>query len=66
MVRGTLVSMARRLRVEYPGAVYHLMNRGDRREPIFKDDDDRELFLQTFTEASTETNWKRERVPQHP
>ena len=29
--------MARKLRVEYPGAVYHVMNRGDRREPIFLD-----------------------------
>jgi hypothetical protein len=27
--------MARKLRVEYPGAIYHVMNRGDRREPIF-------------------------------
>jgi len=50
--------MARRLRVEYSGAVYHLMNRGDRREPIFKDDPDRELFLQTFTEVCTKTGWK--------
>jgi hypothetical protein len=31
--------MARRLRVEYPGAIYHVMNRGDRREPIFRDED---------------------------
>ena len=31
--------MPRRLRIEYPGAVYHVMNRGDRREDIFKDDD---------------------------
>jgi putative transposase len=30
--------MPRQLRIEYPGAVYHIMNRGDRREPIFKDD----------------------------
>jgi hypothetical protein len=28
--------MARKLRVQYPGAIYHLMNRGDRREPISK------------------------------
>jgi hypothetical protein len=27
------------------GAIYHLMNRGDRREPIFKDDADRARFL---------------------
>ena len=35
--------MARKLRVEYPGAIYHVMNRGDRREPIFKDEADRLL-----------------------
>ena len=28
--------------MEYEGALYHLMNRGDRREPIFQDDKDRE------------------------
>ena len=39
--------MARKLRVEYPGAIYHVMNRGDRREPIFKDDTDRNRFLET-------------------
>ncbi len=32
--------MARKLRVECPGAIYHLMNRGDRRKPIFHDDVD--------------------------
>jgi hypothetical protein len=40
--------MARKLRVEYPGAIYHLMNRGDRREAIFKDDADRERLLDTL------------------
>ncbi len=30
--------MARKLRVEYAGAIYHVMNRGDRRELIFMDD----------------------------
>jgi hypothetical protein len=29
--------MVRKLRVEYPGAIYQVMNRGDRREPIFKE-----------------------------
>jgi hypothetical protein len=38
--------VARKLRVQYPGAIYHVMNRGDRREPIFRDDGDRILFLQ--------------------
>jgi hypothetical protein len=32
--------MARKTRVEYPGAVYHVRNRGDRREAIFRDDFD--------------------------
>src|SRR5438093_407185 len=43
--------MARKLRVQYPGAIYHLMNRGDRREPIFTDDHDRCLFMETLDEA---------------
>jgi hypothetical protein len=30
--------MPRALRVEYPGAIYHVMNRGDRWEPIFRHD----------------------------
>jgi hypothetical protein len=29
--------MARKLRIEYPGAIYHVMHRGDWREPIFRD-----------------------------
>jgi len=37
--------MARPLRIEYPGAVYHVMNRGNARYPIVLDDADRELFL---------------------
>lgn len=43
--------MARKLRVEYPGAIYHVMNRGDRREAIFHDDRDRDLFLATLAES---------------
>ena len=41
-------TMARKLRVQYPGAVYHVMNRGDRRELIYADDQDRLLFLDTL------------------
>jgi REP element-mobilizing transposase RayT len=50
--------MARKLRVEYPGAIYHVMNRGDRREPIFKDDWDRRRFLETLGEACAKTSWQ--------
>jgi len=41
----TGLGMARKLRIEYAGAIYHLMNRGDRREPIFLDDVDRRTGL---------------------
>jgi len=50
--------MARKLRVEYPGAIYHVMNRGDRREPIFWDDSDRQQFLTTLGEACAKTGWQ--------
>jgi len=50
--------MARKLRIEYPGAIYHLMNCGDRREAIFHDDRDRELFLATLAEACAKADWQ--------
>ena len=43
--------MARPLRIQYSGAMYHVMNRGDQREDIFRDDEDRQRFLGTRTEA---------------
>ena len=36
--------MARPARIEYEGAFYHVMNRGNRREDIFLDDNDRQKF----------------------
>jgi REP element-mobilizing transposase RayT len=50
--------MARKLRIQFPGAIYHLMNRGDRRENIFRDDFDRESFLQTLADTCTRTGWQ--------
>jgi len=50
--------MARKLRVQYPGAIYHVMNRGDQREPIFKDDQDHRRFLETLGEACDKTGWQ--------
>jgi putative transposase len=35
----------RKIRIQYPGAMYHIMSRGDRRENIFLDDVDRQDFL---------------------
>jgi hypothetical protein len=40
--------MPRPLRIEYAGAIYHALNRGDRREDIFRDNEDRRLFLSTL------------------
>ena len=37
--------MSRPLRIEFPGAIYHVTSRGDRREPIYRDDDDRRAQL---------------------
>ena len=50
--------MARKARVEFPGAVYHVLDRGDRREAIFRDDADRELFLATLGQACGRTGWR--------
>src|SRR5438093_1218764 len=45
-------------RVEYAGAIYHLMSRGDRREQIYYDDVDRQDFLKTLAEACQKTGFE--------
>jgi REP element-mobilizing transposase RayT len=50
--------MPRKRRAEYPGAMYHLMCRGDRREDIFLDDIDRHDFIKTLAEACQKTGWQ--------
>jgi putative transposase len=50
--------MARKARVEFAGAFYHLLDRGDRRELIFYDDEDRRRFLLTLAEACARTGWR--------
>ncbi|MFZ4778245.1 MAG: transposase [Terrimicrobiaceae bacterium] len=50
--------MPRKPRVEYAGAVYHVMDRGDRLETIFRDDADRELFLKTLGQACERSGWR--------
>ena len=50
--------MPRKVRIEYPGAIYHVMSRGDRREDIFVDDEDRQRFLSTLGEACQKTEWQ--------
>ena len=50
--------MARPLRIEYPGAVYHVMARGNRKRAIFADDQDRRRWLETLEEACQKTGWR--------
>ncbi len=45
--------MARPLRIEYDGAVYHITSRGNARKPIYKEDEDRRIFLQVLHRANT-------------
>jgi len=49
--------MSRPLRLEYPGAVYHLTSRGNARQEIFLDDTDRELFLSTLSHVISRYGW---------
>ncbi|MBN2161667.1 MAG: transposase [Pontiellaceae bacterium] len=49
--------MARKPRIEYEGAIYHIMSRGNRGDAIFLDDRDRETFLDTLEEACMKTGW---------
>ena len=50
--------MPRQLRIQYEGAIYHVMSRGDRREEIFHDNADRTNFLQTLGQACAKTGWE--------
>jgi REP element-mobilizing transposase RayT len=50
--------MPRQVRIEYAGAVYHVMARGDRGENIFIDDEDREMMLGTLGQACAKTGWR--------
>ena len=61
--------MSRKRRIEYPGALYHVINRGDHlpapqrsrqagREDIFRDDEDHQSVLSTLGEACGKTDWQ--------
>jgi len=49
--------MARPLRIEFDGALYHVTSRGNERKAIFKDDSDREMFLGTVAEVTERFHW---------
>src|SRR3990167_506734 len=49
--------MSRPLRLQYPGAIYHLTSRGNARQRIFSNDSDRELFLDTLSHMISRYGW---------
>ena len=49
--------MARPLRIEYPGAVYHITTRGNAYQDVFLDDTDREEFLEILEQTVDRFNW---------
>ena len=49
--------MPRSVRIEYPGAHYHAMCRGNNGQEIFWDDDGHRLFLSTLREVCQQTGW---------
>ena len=50
--------MSRPLRLEYPGAIWHVTSRGNERKAIFADDDDREKFLEILGQAVVWADWR--------
>lgn len=49
--------MSRPLRIEFPGAVYHVTSRGNERRAIFREDEDRRTFLDILSEVVFRYNW---------
>ena len=50
--------MPRQLRLEYEGAIYHVMARGNRRQSIYRDDRDRLAWLDFLSRACQRTGWR--------
>jgi REP element-mobilizing transposase RayT len=49
--------MARPLRIEFPGALYHITSRGNDGNPIYCDDVDRRHFLEKLTRGCNRYSW---------
>lgn len=49
--------MARPIRIEFAGALYHITSRGDRQEDIYLDDIDRKSFLTILSQVYERFNW---------
>ena len=49
--------MARPLRIEYPGAIYHITSRGNEKKTVFKSHQDLELFLEILNQVNNRYHW---------
>ena len=49
--------MTRPLRLAYPGALYHVTTRGNARQAIYTDDQDRSTFLAVLAAVVTRSQW---------
>ena len=58
MAVGQDALMPRQMRIEYAGAIYHVMSRGDQREPIFLDAGGRRDFLKALPDARAKTGFE--------
>ena len=50
--------MARPLRIEFPGAIYHVTSRGNAKQTIFIDDEDKERFFDMLSMVVERFNWR--------
>jgi hypothetical protein len=57
--RRSLAPVPRKLRIQYPGAIYHVTGRGDRRANIFQHDQARNRFLAILGQACRKTGGRR-------
>jgi hypothetical protein len=55
--------MARRARVEYPGALYHVISRGDQGQRIFRGDRDRDKFLEILRRLKNQFTFRISAYP---
>src|SRR6516165_10671067 len=53
-----MVRMARRLRLQYPEAIYHVMARGNGRQHIVRDDVDRDRLVDHLGRAAVRCSWR--------
>jgi REP element-mobilizing transposase RayT len=51
-------AMSRQLRIQFPGAIYHVTSRGDRRQAIVVDDGDRNTFFQRIGKTVEKYHWQ--------